>query len=146
MAYSGKFKPKNPQKYKGDPSNIIYRSSYELKLMFRLDSDPNVVWWGSEETIVRYRSPVDGKIHRYFIDFHVKVNAGGKTKVLLIEVKPKYQTVPPIITEAKKKSKKYLREVMTWGVNSAKWEAAANYARDRGWEFVIFTEKELGIS
>jgi len=142
MAYSGKFKPINPSKYKGNPTNIIYRSLWECKLMMRLDKDPNILWWGSEETIVRYRSPVDGKIHRYFIDFIVKTN---QNKILLIEVKPKHQTIPPVITEEKKKSKKYLREVMTWGINQAKWKAATEYAKDRGYEFVIFTEKELGI-
>jgi hypothetical protein len=30
--------------------------------------------------------------------------------------------------------------------NQAKWEAANEFARDRGWEFKIITEKELGLS
>ena len=69
--YKGYFKPKNPKKYKGDPTNIIYRSSWECKLMIRLDEDPNVISWGSEEIIIPYRSPIDNKIHRYFVDFIV---------------------------------------------------------------------------
>jgi len=28
----GFFKPKYPEKYKGDPTNIVYRSGYELKI------------------------------------------------------------------------------------------------------------------
>jgi hypothetical protein len=63
----------------------------------------------------------------------------------VVEIKPYAQTLPPTITEAKKKSRKYLNEVMTWGVNSAKWKAAREFCKDRGYEFVIITEKELGL-
>lgn len=144
--YKGFFKPKNTEKYKGDPSNIIYRSRWELLLMGRLDIDPNVIWWSSEETIVPYRSPVDNRIHRYYVDFTAKLNTGnGKTKTVLIEVKPAAQTKPPVIQESKKKSNKYIQEVMRWGVNSAKWKAVKEYCKDRGYEFIIMTETELGI-
>jgi hypothetical protein len=43
----GKFKPKNPQKYKGNVTNIIYRSSWELRLMSYLDNHKNIISWGS---------------------------------------------------------------------------------------------------
>ena len=62
--YQGYFKPKNPHKYKGDPTNIIYRSSWELKLMKYLDERKDVVKWGSEEIIIPYRSPIDGRVHK----------------------------------------------------------------------------------
>lgn len=144
--YQGFFSPRNPQKYRGDPTNIVYRSSWELKAMNRFDSDPQIIWWSSEETIVPYRSPVDNRIHRYYVDFTVRLNTlDGRTKTLLIEVKPLYQTMPPVLTEGKKKSKTYIKQVMTWGVNSAKWKAAREYCKDRGYEFIIMTEKELGI-
>jgi hypothetical protein len=144
--YQGKFKPRNPKKYRGDASDIIYRSSWELKLMSRLDENPNVLWWSSETTVIPYRSPVDNRIHRYFIDFTMCVQQpDGKQKHMLIEVKPKAQTIPPQIQEGKVKSKKYIREVLTWGVNQAKWKAATEFAKDRGFEFKIFTERELGI-
>lgn len=144
--YQGRFKPRNPMKYKGDASDIIYRSSWELKLMSRLDENPNVIWWSSETTVIPYRSPVDNRIHRYFIDFTICVKQpDGKQKHMLVEVKPKAQTTPPQIQEGKVKSKKYIREVLTWGVNQAKWKAATEFAKDRGFEFKIFTEKELGI-
>ena len=146
MTYKGFFKPSNPQKYKGNPANIIYRSRWELLVMDRFDKDPNVLWWGSEETIVPYRSPIDGRLHRYFVDFTVKFKTtDGKTKTALIEVKPLAQTKPPVIQESKKKTKKYISEVMTWGVNEAKWKAAKEYCEDRGMDFIILTEKELGI-
>ena len=142
--YQGYFKPKNPHKYKGDPTNIIYRSSWELKLMKYLDERKDVVKWGSEEIVIPYRSPIDGKVHRYFPDFiGTKINKDGIQETALIEVKPKSQTQPP--KRQNKITKRYLTEVKTWGVNEAKWRAALEYCKDRGWTFHIFTEKELGI-
>lgn len=142
--YQGYFKPKNPHKYKGDPTNIIYRSSWELKLMKYLDERKDVVKWGSEEIVIPYRSPIDGRVHRYFPDFLVtKINKDGIQETALIEVKPKSQTQPP--KRQNKITKRYLTEVKTWGVNEAKWRAALEYCKDRGWTFHIFTEKELGI-
>jgi hypothetical protein len=140
----GLFKPKNPQKYKGDPTKIVYRSSWELKLMFYLDEHRDVVSWGSEELIIPYRSPIDGRIHRYFPDFVVtKINREGKRETALIEVKPLAQTKPP--KPQSKVTKRYITEVKTWGVNEAKWKAAQDFCKDRGWSFHIFTEKELNI-
>lgn len=143
-SYQGYFKPKNPQKYKGDPTNIVYRSSWELKLMTYLDSHKDIINWGSEEIIIHYRSPIDNKIHRYFPDFIVtKINKEGKKETALIEVKPLAQTKPP--KKQEKVTKKYITEVTTWGINEAKWKAANEYCSDRGWSFHIFTERELGI-
>jgi hypothetical protein len=143
--YKGYFKPLNPDKYKGDPSNIVYRSRWEFVYMARLDKDLEVIWWQSEETIIPYRSPIDNKIHRYFPDFVVKRKTPQGTKTQVIEIKPYAQTLPPTITEGKKKSRRYLTEVMTWGVNTAKWKAAKEYCKDRGYEFMIITENELGL-
>lgn len=145
MAYSGLFKPKNPQKYVGDPTNIVYRSSWECKVMSWLDRNPSIISWASEELIIPYKSPVDNRFHRYFPDFLVKVKSrDGKTKTLLLEVKPKKQTLPP---EPKKRmTKQYVNEVVTYGVNQAKWEAANEFCLDRGWEFRVLTENDLGIN
>ena len=144
MAFQGFFKPKNPQKYKGDPTNIVYRSSWEFRMMTYLDERKEVINWGSETIIVPYRSPIDGKVHRYFPDFIVtKINKEGKKETVMIEVKPFYQTVPPKKTN--KITKKYLTEVQTWGINDAKWKAAKEYCEDRGWSFHIFTENEIGV-
>lgn len=143
--YKGFFKPLNPDKYKGDPTNIIYRSRWELLYMSRLDKDPEVIWWQSEETIIPYRSPVDNKIHRYFPDFVVKRKTPKGTKTQVIEIKPYAQTIPPVITEGKRKSRKAINEVLTWGVNSSKWKAAREFCKDREFEFLIITERELGL-
>lgn len=144
MAYKGKFKPKNVQKYKGNPTNIIYRSLWELKLMRYLDDHPDVVSWSSEEIVIPYKSPIDGRYHRYFPDFKItKKNKDGTLSTLLIEVKPQNQTRPPQVQS--KPTKKYINEVATWGINQAKWKAALEYCEERNWNFTVMTEKELGI-
>lgn len=140
MSTKGRFKPKNPEKYKGDPTNIVYRSSWELKLMGYLDSHEQVVQWSSEEFCIPYRSPVDNRIHRYFPDFWVKKMDGS---VVVIEVKPAIQTEPP--KQPKRMTRRYVNEVFEYGKNQAKWKAAQEYCADRGWNFEVFTEKELGI-
>lgn len=145
MFYKGKFKPKNPEKYSGDPTNIIYRSSWELRFMNWADEKPSVLKWRSEETVVPYVSPVDNRVHRYFVDFQIQIRTkDGLLKTYLIEIKPEAQTRPPAVK--KRATKRYINEVMTWGKNEAKWKAADAYAKDRGWEFIILTEKHLGIT
>jgi hypothetical protein len=144
MAYSGTFRPKNPGKYAGDPNNIIYRSTWEARVMTWLDKNPSIVTWASEEIAIPYHSPVDNKWHRYFPDFLVKVKTqDGKTRTMMLEVKPKKQTQPP--EKKKRVTKQYITEVATWGVNQAKWKSAIEYCKDRGWEFKILTEDHLGL-
>jgi hypothetical protein len=144
MAYSGQFKPTNPQKYVGDYKNIIYRSSWEARVMNWLDKNPSIVSWSSEEVVVPYISPVDGRWHRYFPDFVVKVkDKNGTLKTMMLEVKPKKQTQEPIIQ--RRVTKRYITEVTTWGVNQAKWKAATEYCLDRNWEFKLITEDHLGL-
>lgn len=144
MAYKGKFKPKRPEKYIGDPTNIIYRSLWELRLMRYFDQNEAVLKWGSEEIIIPYISPVDNRLHRYFPDFYVKaIGPDGQINTTIIEVKPAVQTREPV--KQTKRTRKYISEVMTWGVNQAKWKAAEEFCRDRKWKFKIMTEKEIGI-
>jgi hypothetical protein len=144
VSVKGRFKPKNPLKYMGDPTKIIYRSSWELKLMNFLDSHTDVLKWASEEFCIPYISPIDNKVHRYFPDFLVKKRNPNKViQTIVIEVKPKSQSSPPSVQ--KKATKRYVREVYTWGVNPAKWEAAKKYCEHRGWEFMVMNEEHLGI-
>ena len=144
-SYKGKFQPRHPEKYKGDPAKIIYRSRWELMCMSKFDSHPDVLEWSSEEIRIPYRSPIERKIRTYFPDFWVKKkDRSGNIVCEIIEVKPFSQTKPPTVMEGKV-TKRYLNEVMTWGVNSSKWKAATEYCKDRNWNFVIITEKELGL-
>ena len=144
MSYSGRYIPSNTKKYKGNPTTIYYRSSWERKFMVYCDKNPRVLEWGSEELVIPYRLPTDGKIHRYFPDFYVKVKrADGKLRKMIIEVKPKKYTVEPKIP--KRKTKSFVREVYEWGKNTAKWKAR-EYCRDRNMDFVILTEDHLNPS
>jgi hypothetical protein len=140
----GYFRPQNPQKYIGNPNNIVYRSSWELRFMRWCDRNENIIEYGSEEFFIPYISPVDNRVHRYYPDFIIKVKEStGKIKTYVIEVKPARQTVPP-----KKKSritKSFLYEAQTYAVNQAKWKAAEEWCADRLLEFKVITEKELGI-
>ena len=144
MSYKGKYKPSYPKKYKGDPTNIIYRSLWERKFMVYCDKNENVLEWQSEEFCIPYRSPIDNKIHRYFPDFFIKYrDVNGKIRSSLIEVKPLSQCSPP--PKPKRQTKKYLNEAYEYAKNQAKWKAAQEFCADRLWEFKVMTEKELGI-
>lgn len=135
----GIFKPEHPEKYKGDVNNIVYRSGWEKRVMKWLDTNINVTLWSSEEVVIPYRSPVDNRLHRYFVDFYVEtLSKDGTKKVYLIEVKPAAQTQKP--KSPKRQTKRYIQEVFTYGINQAKWDAARDYCNHKGWEFKILTE------
>ena len=136
MSYKGRYRPSNPKKYKGNPSNIVYRSLWERKFMVYCDNHTKILEWGSEEIALPYRSPIDNKVHRYFPDFYIKVReSNGKIKRYIIEIKPKKQTMEPKVK--KRKTKGYIYEVYEYAKNQAKWKAAD--------EFKVLTEDELGI-
>ena len=142
--YKGRFTPRKPEKYKGDPKNIIYRSSWEKKCMIYFDNTDNIVWWSSEELIIPYYSPVDKRMHRYFPDFIIKVKRkDGSIMTYVIEVKPFSQTQKPV--QKSRRTKKFLQEAATYVVNQSKWKAAEEFCHEHGWEFKILTEKELGV-
>ena len=138
----GFFAPRNPEKYEGNPHQICYRSSWEKRLFAWCDSNPAVVKWHSEETVIPYRCPTDNRLHRYFVDVKIQVKDSetGLLKTFLIEVKPAAQTKPP-----RKNARRYIEESLTFVKNQSKWKAAREYCADRGWSFVILTEKDLGI-
>ena len=141
---TGKYKPKYPEKYEGDHTNIIWRSSWEFRFMRWCDDNPNVLSWSSEEIVIPYICKTDNKPHRYFVDFKIKVrDKEGNVKIYLVEVKPKSQTVPPV--KPKRKTKYYLEEVMSYAKNVSKWSYADQYCKDRGYIFRIITEDDLGL-
>jgi len=142
--YKGKYKVKNPAKYRGDMNNVIYRSSWELKLMNWCDTNESVLEWGSEVAVIPYISPVDNKVHRYFVDFYMKIrDKHGVEQKYLVEVKPKKFTQEPV--KPRRVTKQFIDEVFTYGVNQAKWKAAREFCEDRRWKFVVLTEDELKI-
>jgi hypothetical protein len=144
MSYKGKYKVKNPQKYVGDSTCVVWRSLWERKYMKYLDGNSNILEWSSEEFFIWYKSPVDNKKHRYFPDFYVKEQyPDGTIKKYIVEIKPKKQTEPP--AKPQRQTKRYISEVYEYAKNQSKWEAAKEWCLDRGYGFVILTERELNI-
>ena len=139
-SYKGIYKPTYPKKYVGDPNRIVYRSLLERRFMLYCDRTEDVVNWASEEISIPYISSIDKKLHRYYPDFIVKTSKGKK---LIIEIKPYRQTSQP--KAPKRKTRAYLREQLEYIKNNAKWKAAKAFCEDKGFEFKILTEKELGI-
>ena len=141
--YKGKYKIKNPNKYLGNPTNIIYRSLMEKRFMEWCDSNDKCYKWSSEEVVIPYISPLDNKRHRYFPDFLIQTPKGW----FLIEVKPLTQSRPPkkLVVEnlELKKKRRYIKSVQTWLINEAKWKAATKVCEKKGWSFQILTEKQL---
>jgi hypothetical protein len=134
--------PRNIEKYVGDYTKIVSRSSWELRTFKWLDDNPNVLEWSSEEIAIPYKSPVDKKLHRYFPDIYARFKTSdNRTKTYLIEIKPEYQSIEPKMK--KRITKQYINEVCTYAVNQEKWRAAREYCLDRKWEFIVITEKDL---
>lgn len=134
--YKGIYRP-NSKKYRGDSSNVVYRSHWEKQVMMWCDKNSEVVEWSSEEVVIPYLYEVDGRYHRYFVDFLIKYKSG---KTVLVEVKPEKQTKPP---KGKRRTKQYIKEGLTYVQNRNKWESASKFAEKRGWSFEIWTEVEL---
>lgn len=148
MAYKSKYKPKNPDKYVGDPDKIISRSTWEYSVMRFLDENPSVIFWASEEMCVRYYDPVTNKERRYFPDFLVKFKGtDGKITIMMLEVKPKAQTREPKPRKSKsrKLTRRFIAETLKYNTNAAKWKAAIKYCKEKGWVFRLITEDELGL-
>jgi hypothetical protein len=143
MAYSGRYPVGNPQKYDGDSTKVYYRSLWERQVFKWCESNPQVLRWSSEETVIPYKCKTDNRVHRYFVDVKIKLETG---ETYLIEIKPKKETIAP--KKPARQTKKYVNEVMTYVKNQSKWEAAEEYCMQRGWKFVVWTEdtlKSLGI-
>lgn len=143
MAYSGRYTVKNKKKYEGDYSRVFFRSLWERQVFRWIDENPDIKSWSSEEVVIPYRCRTDNRVHRYFMDVKMTTTDG---QTHLIEIKPKSQTKKP--DKTRRKTKKFLKEAMTYIKNESKWNAANEYAKDRGWKFHIWTEdtlKKLGI-
>jgi len=137
----GFYRPKNPHKYIGDITQIVYRSSWELRFNEILDSNPNVIHWTSEQVVVPYIKPTDGRVHKYYVDYFVEyIDRNNEVQRDLIEIKPLKQVLQP---KHKRMTKTAMYENHVHKINSAKWQAAKAYAEKRGWKFRIMTERSI---
>ena len=140
----GIYTPVNRKKYIGRRTPE-YRSSWELKFFQWCDKNPNVLEWSSESIIVPYKSPVDSRYHRYYVDNAIALQEGNQIIKYLVEIKPYKQTQPPVQSKRKKKST-LIYEYRTYAVNQAKWKAADLFAQKKNMKFIILTENELNIN
>jgi hypothetical protein len=142
----GFYNLKNPEKYKGDPNNIKFRSSWEYAFCSYLDNNPSVTKWSCEQPVITYKD-LRNKVHRYFVDFFYEqlTNDVNGIKKVLVEIKPKNELFPPIRpkNETAKALENYEYSVRTHIKNKLKWSAAEEYAKKRGMQFVILTEDHL---
>lgn len=138
----GVFSPSHPEKYKGT-TPIFYRSGLELNFSRWCDRNDKVMQWGSESVVIPYMSPLDGKLHRYFVDYVLTLKVNEGIKKYIVEVKPSSQTQPPSTSTGKKKRSTILYEQVNWARNSAKWASAKMWAEKRGWNFIVITEKDI---
>ena len=137
----GRFIPRFSEKYRGNSTNIVYRSGWELKMMNFFDLSGDIIEWSSETTIVPYRKPCDNRIHRYYPDFVITKLNNGIRETTMIEVKPSKETRAPV--QKSRLTKRFLREAITYSTNQAKWDAAKLYCDKRGWKFQIITERDI---
>ena len=144
--HQGYYVLRNPDKYIGDPSNIMYRSSWERKFCTFCDINPNVIKWGSEVSAIPYIGP-DGKQHKYHIDFYIETPTPNSDvyKKMLVEVKPSNECLPPKKPQkmTAKAMESYEYALKMYQKNLYKWQAAKQYAIDRGMQFVIVNENHL---
>jgi len=135
----GIFVPNNQDKFIG--SKATYRSGLELKFFRFCDNNSNVLQWGSENIVVPYKSPLDNRYHKYYVDNFVVIKEGDEVRRYLVEIKPYKQTKKPQTKYRKKQHLIY--EQKAYVTNQAKWGAAREYCKKCGYIFIIITEKEL---
>jgi hypothetical protein len=103
-----------------------------------LDENINVLAWNSEGFSVDYRSPLDGRLHKYYPDFVIKARqTDGSVKTVVVEIKPAKQA---------KSNPKTLKDRITRAVNEAKWAAARAWCEQRNISFLILTEDEINFA
>jgi hypothetical protein len=138
----GFYKPRHPEKYKGDVNKIVYRSSWELDFCRFLDNNQRVIEWASEPFFIPYVKPTDKREHKYFPDFWIKyISKDGEIIQEVIEIKPASQMVAPNPTG--KKPKQQLYEGITYAINVAKWKAATDFCAKYGMKFRLMNENTL---
>ena len=143
---SGKYEPRNPEKYIGDIHNIIYRSSWEHRFCTYCDTNELILKWSSEPIAIDYYNPLDKKDHKYNVDFYIKVlKESGEEQDWIIEIKPEKQTKKPIYegVNTLSKLKSYNRNLQIWITHQAKFKAAKEWALKRGFKFGVIDENFL---
>ena len=160
----GHYNVQNTKKYVGDPTLVVYRSSWEFSFCKWCDFSPSVKRWSSEPIKVPYydrvsnleeckkygldpNNPKNWKVRYYFTDFWVEVIKGNKEmERWFIEIKPanKLKKPAPPPKDAKVQTiKKFNREAKEYLINEAKFAALNEWAKKHNSKFYVFTENTL---
>ena len=140
----GIYKPRYPDKVL-NKNDIEYRSKLEFDYMVKIEKSNNILKWGSELIWIPYYNPVKKKVCQYWTDFYLETNLHGK---LIIEVKPDKE-IKAIMENRRPKATKNKKtstlayQVAMYEINKAKWKAAHQYCKKKGWKFKIISEKDL---
>lgn len=143
---SSKYKLINPEKYIGDIHNIICRSSWEHRFCTYCDLNESIVKWSSEPVGIDYYSPIDEKLHKYYVDFYIKIKLEDETEEeWIVEIKPENQRTKPVFEGymTTRKLKSYNDKLKTYIINQAKFRAAIKWAAKRGLKFKVIDENFL---
>lgn len=131
----GFYQIKNPSKYAGN-KKPQFRSSWEWALMNFFDNNESVINWASEAIRVPYTDPLTGRNTTYVPDFLVVyIDKNGTKHAEVIEVKPSSETTMEAARNTRDKAM-----VMR---NTAKWEAARAWCKQKGLAFRVLTENQL---
>jgi len=140
-ARRGKFFPKNQHKWV-DSNNIQFRSGIEQKFFALFDLSPSVISIASEKVIIPYFDEARQKQRKYYVDLIVKFkDKQGNIQVKLIEIKSYSESIPP--KKPKRLTEAYNNKVATWITNQSKWRAATKFAKQRGYDFVVLSDRDL---
>lgn len=129
-------------KWKDNSPWIQYKSRLERIAFCYADLNPKILKFSIEPFAIQYFKPLDGKMHRYYIDMYVEFVTGQK---FLVEVKSfaetQYPRKPSVATP--KAILRYKDQLETYSTNASKWATAKLFAQQRGMQFIILTENEL---
>lgn len=146
--HQGTYKLQNVSKYIGDPTEVFYRSSWELKFMKYCDLTPGVMKWGAEVFKIPYVDRL-GHNHNYIPDFYLEtrnVNNSEMMNRFLVEIKPEKETIEPVIPVgniSEKQLKRLEWEITMWQKNKHKWAYATEWCKSRDIKFWIVNESNL---
>lgn len=134
-------------KYADKTKPCIYRSSYEFLFMKWCERTSYVIKWISEPFELEYPCLETGRVRHYNVDFVVDVD---KPEKWLIEVKPlkevndanHFGRIIKTITDPANKLA-YVKANKIAAKNYSKWVYANKYCKERGYRFIIVTEKWL---
>lgn len=131
--------------------SVEYRSQLEFEYFHKLERSNNIIKWSSEQIKVPYINPVRTKEegrpikNNYYVDLYVETKNMG---TLLVEIKPQKEinairdNKVPKRTKNKKEST-YRYEMKMYMINRSKWMYANKFAKERGWQFICVSEKDL---